>query len=342
MTDTSDARRATVTIDYNGVDITTELSRFLIEFTYTDAPPGQLDEISLTLEDKGQKWQGPWNPTEDDQVIAAIRTYHWRWTDDFQYYPTGVFYVDTFDFDGPPDKVSIKAVSLPVSSFIRQEQQTRVWEEISLRAIAKDIADRAGLDLGYYATDNPYYERLDQTEQSDLGFLNETSLKEGISVKLTGGQLVLFDEADYEKANPVATLVRGDDRILTYSFSWGTSYKAYRACVLTYTNNEDETISATFIPPGGPENGPVLRVNEQVDSYAEAMRVAKNRLREKNKEAGKASISLVGDVRFSSAVTLNLTGWGRFDGKYITESVTHKVGSSGYTTDLEIRKILGW
>ncbi|MDT2242277.1 hypothetical protein P7H22_20650 [Paenibacillus larvae] len=28
-----DARRATVTIDYNGVDITTELSRFLIEFT---------------------------------------------------------------------------------------------------------------------------------------------------------------------------------------------------------------------------------------------------------------------------------------------------------------------
>ncbi|MDT2243190.1 hypothetical protein P7H22_26675 [Paenibacillus larvae] len=34
MTEIFDARRATVTINLNGVDITTELSRFLIEFTY--------------------------------------------------------------------------------------------------------------------------------------------------------------------------------------------------------------------------------------------------------------------------------------------------------------------
>ncbi|MDT2243189.1 hypothetical protein P7H22_26670 [Paenibacillus larvae] len=65
-------------------------------------------------------------------------------------------------------------------------------------------------------------------------------------------QLVLFDEADYEKADPVATLVRG---MIGHIVFLGVSYKAYRACVLTYTNNEDETISATFIPPGAPENG---------------------------------------------------------------------------------------
>ena len=79
-----------------------------------------------------------------------------------------------------------------------------------------------------------------------------------------------------------------------------------------------------------------------MSSQAEALRVARNELRNKNKESGKASLSLMGDVRMAAGMTLTIKGWGKFDGKYIVVSAAHAVSSSGYTTNIEIRKVLGW
>ena len=45
--------------------------------------------------------------------------------------------------------------------------------------------------------------------------------------------------------------------------------------------------------------------------------------------------------RYNNAgVTAKLTGWGAWDGKYIVEQAAHSVGSSGYTTQVKLRKTL--
>ncbi|MGW9124574.1 phage late control D family protein [Paenibacillus chitinolyticus] len=343
MKDVLDARRAELVVEYNGKDITRSLADSLVDFTYNDAAPGSLDDLQLSLEDRLQNWQGPWSPSAGDTIKAEIRTFGWNYPEEEQKLPCGTFEVDSFDFGGPPDTVSIKAVSLPVDSGIRQEKRTKAWENVTLRTLAGDVARAAGLTLFYSADVDPSYERLEQTDQSDLGFLNEQAMKEGIAVKISEGQLVLFDEAEYEKKDPALTLVRGEDAIASHKFGWSTAYTAYRACEVTYSDSaKNKTYQAMYVPPGAPAEGPVLKINEQVDSEAAAMRLAAKSLREKNKEAGKASLSLSGDVRMASGVTLLLQGWNRFDGKYLIESASHKVGSGGYTTDIEIRKVLGW
>ncbi|WP_110933807.1 phage late control D family protein [Paenibacillus bouchesdurhonensis] len=338
-----DARRVVLVINYNGKDVTQDLADSLLDFAYNDADPGAMDDIQITLEDRERKWQEPWQPAAGDKIKAELRTINWGGPGEIKSLPLGSFEVDSLEFAGPPDTVAIKAVSLPVGSSARQEVRTKAWEKVKLKTIAQDVAKRAGLKLLYEATDNPSYDRLDQTEQSDLAFLNDQAKQEGIAVKIASGKLVLFDESEYEKKEAVATIEHGKDNILSYQFSWGTAYTAYRACQVTYKPPKSKkTIKYTYTPPGAPKSGPVLKINQKVSSAAEAQRLAKKSIREKNKEAGKASLTLVGDIRMAAGLTLNVKGWGRFDGKYIIESCSHAISGSGYLTNLEIRKVLGW
>lgn len=339
-----DSRRAELILNYNGYDLSIDIADSLLDFTYNDAAPGSLDDIQISLQDRGRNWQSPdWIPMQGDKVKAEIRTYNWLKDGEIKKLVLGDFEVDTLEYSGPPDVVSIKAISLPISSTGRQEKRTKAWEKVSLRTIAADVAKRSGLKLVYLAPDNPSYDRLDQTEVSDLQFLNDTAAGEGIAVKIASKQLVLFDEFEFEKKAPALTLTRGKDNLTSYKFSWSTSYTSYIACEVSYTQpKQKKTLKAVYRSPKAPKIGPVLKVKEQVNSEAEALRKAKKMLREKNKETGKASFSLMGDTRLAAGTTIIVEGFGWFDGKYLIEQASHKIGSSGYTTDIETRQVLGW
>lgn len=341
----TNARQATLTIMYNNIDITSDLSSSLIDFSYTDAAPGELDDLQLTLEDRASLWQGSWSPAEGDYIEAVIEIRNWTKPGDSTRLPCGRFYIDSVLCAGGSsgDMVTIQAVSLPLSSTARQERQTKNWENTSLWDIAQEVAAGAGLELQFYVEDNPNYERQDQMDQSDLGFLVELAQGEGVAAKITGGQLILFDEAFFEEKEPVLTLTKGEDHILSFSFEWAATNAAYRAAEVTYTKaSEDKTFSALYAPPGAPDTGPILQLRESVDSEGEALRMARKRLRERNKQFGKASLSLMGDVRLAAGLTIAVFGWGHFDGKYIVESAAHRIGEGGYTTDIQIRRVLGW
>lgn len=339
-----DARRAELVLFYNGYDLSLDIAKDLLQFTYTDAPPGELDDLQITLQDRNNLWQSPeWMPLPGDSLKAEIRTYHWEKTGEVKKLLLGDFEVDSIQLTGAPDTVSIKGVSLGIGSNIRQEKRTKAWEKATLKTIAGEIAKRAGLKLSYNAPVNPTYDRLDQTEVSDLAFLFEQAKAEGLSVKISGKQLVLFEDFEFEKAPVVATFKRGRDRILSYDFSWSSSYSAYIACEISYSKPDSKkTIKAKYTPPGAPKIGPILKINEQVNSEAEALRKARNALREKNREMGEASLAIVGDIRIAAGVTIQVEGFGTFDGKYLVVSVSHEIGSSGYVTNMTIRQVLGW
>lgn len=380
MNEIINARRAQVVVNYNGKDITKELSDYLLDFTYTDAEPGTLDDLQINLEDKARKWSGPWSPSAGDRITAYIKTIGWDKPGEIKRLNCGTFEVDSIDFAGPPDTVSIKAVSLPVTTNVRQEKKTKAWESVTLKSIAAEIAKRAGFTLMYEAHGNPKYDRQDQTDVSDLAFLNDLCKQEGIALKVTGKKLVLFDEYVYEQKPSALTIERGVSDIISYGFSFTTQDVAYAACEVSYQpaaakkktskkkDDKDKTkatattdgstsqdskkkkekseqpkpIKVIYRPPGAPKDGPILKVSQSVGSQAEAINAARKSLREKNKEAGKATLSLMGNVGLAAGMTITIKGFGRFDGKYIIVSATHAVGGSGYTTNLEIRKVLGW
>ncbi|SMF88144.1 hypothetical protein SAMN05661091_4137 [Paenibacillus uliginis N3/975] len=365
-----DGRRASLMLKYNGKEMGVEyLNKYLKEFNYTDAAPGDQDIISVTLDDRDANWQGTWKPVFGDKLIAEITVVNWDKQGEKAKLPCGSFEVDAIDIKGPPDEAIIQASVLPLSGAqAKQEKRTKAWEKVKLETIADDIARRAKLKLVYSASSNPSYDRLDQSDQSDLPFLVKTAKDEGIAVKISGGKLVLFDEAEYEKKPAVLDIVRGKSKILNYSFSESSTATAYGSCIVTYRppapakkakkkgkgkggKSEPKAVAAKTKTPKviigeyslpNAKGLPVLRINERVETVAEAKRLAKNKLREQNKQAGLATFTLDGDIRLASSVTVNVKGHGRFDGKYIIVSATHKVGTQAYTTDIQIRKVLGW
>ena len=113
----------------------------------------------------------------------------------------------------------------------------------------------------------------------------------------------------------------------------------YWKCHVRYQRTQDKTvIEGEFVAPDKTD-GPTLTVNDQVKDKAEADRLAKKKLREKNKEAYTGSISLVGNFFVVAGLVMELKGFGKFDGKYIIVKAEHQVGAA-YTTNIDIRRCL--
>lgn len=83
-----------------------------------------------------------------------------------------------------------------------------------------------------------------------------------------------------------------------------------------------------------------LEVSARVDSSGEAKALAAKLLRLHNKYAKTASFTLPGDPCLVAGVTVQLKGWGAWSGKYIISQARHTVGSAGYTTQINLRKVL--
>lgn len=93
--------------------------------------------------------------------------------------------------------------------------------------------------------------------------------------------------------------------------------------------------------PSNYKDGTELLLNERVSSDGEAQKLAKKRLRQKNKDEDTASLSIgPGDVRLVGAVNVMVEGWKVHDGKYAVSKAKHTVSDSGYKTEIEIRKCL--
>ncbi|MBR4492434.1 MAG: hypothetical protein IKO98_07230, partial [Bacteroidales bacterium] len=87
------------------------------------------------------------------------------------------------------------------------------------------------------------------------------------------------------------------------------------------------------------KEGKTLEIKEDVENIAEAERLAKKRLREKNCQEWTGSLTVPGNLNLVAAVTVNITGFGKFDGKYIITRASHSIGN-GYQTSIEVRRCL--
>lgn len=333
------SRRAHLEVSYNNMDITAELQKYIISWGYTDNLSGQADDLQITLEDRAGLWSGEWFPEHGATLKAKLVRENWEKEGVTDSVVFGLFEIDEIDGGGSPSTVTIKAISVPDSTSLRREGKHRAWEETKLSIIASDIARGSGMTLFYDTDDNPEYDRKDQSGESDLTFLNRICMDAGLCLKVTGKQVAIFDERKYEAQAPIETIKRGDHRIKSYSFRSSLT-AAYKACRVEYRDTETEsTIRHTFTPPNPPKTGRVLLINERVKSVADAQKLAKNRLRQANKDVTTSTLTMLGDIKYAAGLTVNLDGFGKLSGKYIITRVTHS-GKGGYETNLDLRLVL--
>lgn len=252
----------------------------------------------------------------------------------------GVFEIDSVNYTGPPQKLSIKATSIPYKAKLRQTQHNKTWENTTLKNIGSKIAKNSGMKFMYLSDSNPTYKRREQVNMTDIAFLKKMCKKAGISLKVTSNTIVLFDAADYEKKTEVKKIKAGKGNILSYSFSTKTADTAYSSCHVIYTDPDTkETIEATYTPENANADGQTLEVKQKVSSVAEAKELARKSLRAKNKGETTAEFTLVGDVDYVAGITVRVYGYGEFNGKYIVEQATHSI-TGGYKVQIKLRSCL--
>lgn len=338
-------------VQYDNKDISSDLLPYLRSLSYTDNMDGEADSLDITLEDREGLWSGDWLPEKGASLTAQLASQAWDgMLDPGQTLDLGKFEIDEISTKWSPSEVTIRAVSIPDNNKLRGEEHSRSWEKAKLSTIAKDLATGAGLTLDYTAPDDPVIDRAEQSDESGLVFLRRLCGDNGVAIKLYKDKLHLFDEVDYEKADAKITIVRPgtaytpQDGMVYIDRILGAEIKdkvrdTYRACRVSYKDSKKkDPIEATFTDPNR-KTGKTLQVHEQVSSIAEAGKLAKRRLREKNREGVTGTIDLFGDFRLLSTLTVQLLGFGAFDGKYLITSAQHSVGS-GYGVSLEVRRCL--
>jgi phage protein D len=321
---------------YEGADISEDIAPYLLSFDYTDKSSGEADRIQITLEDRERLWRDPWFPDKGSRVSATIVTENWDKQDENLSLYCGAFEIDEIEISEVPMTVSVKAVSAPRSANIRDEEKNRNWEGYKLSGIAGDIAGDAGLSLEYLASKDPTYDTRNQVKQSDMAFLMRLCSDAGLALKVTDSKIVIFDEEEFESREAVLTIERGDSSVMSMNLR-SKAAGTYKSATVSYNDAEaDETFEGSAYDDTVENNGQTLQINQRVKSNAEAEELAKNRLREANRNEVAGSFNLMGNLSLVGGSNVKISGYGKFDGVYFIDSARHTVSGSGYVTSIDI------
>lgn len=347
-----------IAVAFDGVDISSDISGYMLSMTYTDNEEDEADDLQLKLQDRDGLWLRKWlsdsvnaaaaqqtsssKKVKGLQIQAAIRSIQPGGS--IHELNCGSFELDSIKASGPPSTVTIKGTSLPFGNGVRTEERDKAWESYTLSKIGKEIAQRAGLGFLYDCPSDPSYRRVEQAKQTDIAFLQQLCHNEGFSLKASGGKLIVFDQEYYEALKEVATISWQDGSYTKYDLSTAEGDVHYAICKVRYYHpglkKTFEGIAYADDYDEEDEDNRTLTITDQrVESASEAKALAGKLLRLRNKYERKCSFTMLGNPMLGAGLTIRLVGFGMWDGKYIIKQCKHEVGNNGYTTKITLRTI---
>ena len=134
---------------------------------------------------------------------------------------------------------------MPLVSTASRQIKNKSWEKTSLKTIATDIAGNCDLELRFSGEDFKY-DRIQQTNQTDLEFLNKLTVEQQKCMKITSdketGKNILWiqEEEELEKQKPVLTVTPQSEmvnRSLNIDFT-----QIYKSAKVVSTNSKKKGI----------------------------------------------------------------------------------------------------
>lgn len=337
------ARRARLEMTFDGVSIPETLMRNVESLTYTDNEEDSCDDLAVVFADRDGNWIGSWAAeailaaAAERKITAGIL---YDTGSEIRKLDCGEFELDDVTISAPPMKASLKATSIPYAAAIRKTVKSKVWKTTSLKQIAAGIAKTGGLALVWECPSELPIEREEQYKESDIAFLYRLCRDRGIAMKATDGQLVCFDQSEFEKRTTDGVIRMRDKGWLKFSLTAGEAGTKYGWCEVTCFNEETgETIKGTAADGNG-DSQHVLRLYLMAKTRKDASVLARAYLRLYNKNEVSASFTYPGNPSLAAGMKMTLEGFGKFDGEYIISRAAHSVSSGGYTTAIQLRKVL--
>lgn len=126
-------------VEYNGKDISADLTPHLVSLTYTDHVKGKSDEVEISLEDADARWRNEWYPQKGDTLNVQIGFVN-------NLVDCGEFVIDEIELQGPPDTVSIRGMASSINKSLRT-RKNKAHENKTLKDIAQATCSALGLTL---------------------------------------------------------------------------------------------------------------------------------------------------------------------------------------------------
>lgn len=331
-------RKPVPTIRFNGKNVTETVSSYLTSLSYTDVASGESDSIDLTFHNVGMKWLKNWYPVKGDRIAASINFKNWYEMKTSNTYSCGSFVLDSIGFQGGPIRMSLGALAVPVKDAFKATSRTVTWKNITIREIAKKIADRYGLKLSYDAG-SVTIENLEQNDQTDSAFLYELCKTYGLAMKVYSNRIIIYDKGEYEKKKTVVTLTRSDFLEDEWDYS-DSLIGTYTGANISYQGAADDEEIKTYV--GFSEKGSSLRtlnITEKADNLKDAKLKAAARVNEENEKTTTLSGKIQANPKITAACNVQIEGMGKINGKYFIDKVVTEVGESGSSMSLEMHRI---
>ncbi|MGF6098903.1 phage late control D family protein [Pseudomonas sp. 18175] len=326
-------------LTYQQRNITRNISLHLESLTYTDYLTGQADSLEVELEDTEGKWLGAWYPGHGDTLTLSIG---WEGS---PLRTLGRFEIDEVEFRCPPSTVIIHGIGTGIHSALRTTEH-RAYENLTLDAVAKQIATRLGLSL-VGRIEPIKLDRLTQQE-SDLAFLRNLAEEYDYAFKVTGNRLVFHAVSDLAKGVAVATHVLQDlanvqvrDQIKDVPKAVEVKHKdPVKKGLITYKVVNNETIAVPSSASKTTTSGDTRKSRKRSGSAEESKAKAKAELAKANRERTTGSWTSMGRPNLVSGNVVMLVAAGKLGGNYLILSAQHRMTrSGGYTADTEVCRV---
>ena len=205
------ARNIRVIVIFNKVDISDEIAHSISSLNYTDNSKNAIDDLELELENLDYRWLKEWYPDENAQLLVGI---HEEKENETNFLDLGTFYVDEPTFEN--NRLNLKCLALPLDQNIRDQKNSVAWERVTLKELVTQIANKHEMNAEIYS-DNEFFERLDQNQETDLAFINRIVKETGLNMKVSDDKIIIFDDEEMEKNDTVEIFNINDERIRSFS-----------------------------------------------------------------------------------------------------------------------------
>lgn len=341
-------------VSYGAGDVTAAIDDFLVRLDFTDNLHGKADEIQIQVEDTSGAFTGEFWPKKGDDLNVSIG---WNGGELDGLWPCGYFVIDEAQADGPPDTVTIKALSSSIKKPVRQ-RNSRAFEGQTIKQIADKIAAENGMSI-LGELPEILITRATQHKETDLGFLARLASEYGCICKANGDAALIMHSLDDLLSRQCEALIDRTN-IIRYSFRSKTA-DAPRAHVARYFNPATKQLLGGTVPDrlaiplastpapgaiglfnrswiGGDKAGrmDVGKWFERLEDQAQADARITARLMKATLGQVEGSITIPGDPRMRAGMNAYLDGFGVLTGPYLVTMARHSLTRGGYTTELDL------
>jgi len=314
-------------------DVTATVSPYLLSLEYSDNLDGDSpDTLKVSIEDSTGQFQSKHYPKKG----AALR-FEFGFDKpghEFLFKSANGFEIDSIAISGPPDSVTWTASCQKPSGAIHI-RKSRAWKDTTLQGIASAIAGEHNIELKYNVSADISFDHIAQMNESDLEFLKRLARKYGILLSLKSGKTrltIVMSDPDKPLTTTVYEITR--ENVISFKFN-DSAIKGAKGSQTAYFDSANKKLVTASAAGSGEGEHEIRTVGVSQAPAAHAQGNVNDAAKDKNTN----QLTLPGNPRLVSGVTVSLSGWGFNDGDWIVKTSEHTLTvTDGYKTVIYLRR----